>query len=486
MKLVVGLRAGHRTVLQLLVCLALAGAALLALGPASATARPAVTLRPASALDGPIRWNVSDYALRCEGRAPRVRIRGAPGWRARVNGGPRRRGSFTARLRGRVGVRSVVVLERDGALRRFHFRCLPRDFPDYEFRRFRPGGPSFVFTQIYRYYAAIFDRNGVPVWWLDAGGVPDNFELLRDGTIAFNPVDDRSLQVGSYEVRSLGGRFIRRIGTAARPADVHELLLLGNGNYMIGRRVVRGGVDTSPYGGSPDSRVIDIEIQEVTPAGRVVWRWNSGDHIGLEETGRWWDEDILNREPYDIVHWNSVAVKGRYMLLSFRHLDAVYKVDRRTGRIVWKLGGTPTARSLEVLGDPLSDFPLGAQHDARFLADGTISIYDNRSALPEPPRVVRYRIDGAAGTARLVGAFGDQDVPYSVCCGSARRVGGSWLVGWGGTPAIGAYDRSGRRLFRLETSIGFTYRANYATSKQLKMRRLRRAMDVVARRGAAR
>ena len=251
--------------------------------------------------------------------------------------------------------------------------------------------------------------------------------------MALDPVDDRSFQIGTYEVRSLSGRFIRNVGNhGGGTADIHELLKLPNGNWMMGRQVIRGGVDTSAFGGSANSRVVDIEIQEVTPGGRVVWRWNSGDHIRLAETGRWWNEPILDFEPYDIVHWNSVDVKGRYVILSFRHLDAVYKIDRRTGRIVWKLGGTRTPKRLDVVGDPLGNFPLGAQHDARFLSDGTISVYDNRSALPQPARVVRYRVNARAGRARLVQTFGERRTPISVCCGSARRVGRSWVVGWGG------------------------------------------------------
>jgi hypothetical protein len=47
------------------------------------------------------------------------------------------------------------------------------------------------------------------------------------------------------------------------------------------------------------------------------------------------------------------------MLLSFRHLDAVYKIDRRTGEVVWKLGGTQTPESLELIDDPRGDYQLG-------------------------------------------------------------------------------------------------------------------------------
>jgi hypothetical protein len=464
----------------------LAVAGLLAAVPAAASAaRPSFTVRPAAALDVAFRWEVSDHALRCAGRSVSIRIRGARGWRAKVGGRPFRSGSFSVPMSGRPGRRKVAIFRRGRTLKRFHLRCLPSDYPSYGFRRVRPGGPAFVLVEMDRRYPTIFNRDGVPVWWLKARGVPTNFELMADGTVSFVPVRDRSVQEGIFEIRTLGGRLLRRVGRHGRgKADVHELLRLRNGNYLLGRKVLRRGVDTRRFGGSENSSVIDIEIQEVTPRGRVVWRWNSADRIALAETGRWWRKPILDSEPYDIVHWNSVDVRGRYAILSFRHLDAVYKIDRRTGRIVWKLGGTRTPERLNVVGDPLGRFPLGAQHDARFLTDGTISIYDNRSELRQPPRVVRYRINEPAGRARLVQAIGERRTPNSLCCGSARRVGRSWVVGWGRNRLIGGYDLRGRRLWSLTIS-NFSYRAHYATSRKLRPGRVRAAMDAIARRGAA-
>jgi hypothetical protein len=475
-----------RTPLRAALLIAVLAAALSA-APAAAAARPALSVTPTAALDIPFRWGVSDYALRC-GRGPvSVRIRGARGWRASVNGAEARGGSFKDRIRVGSGRRSVVLFSNGRRHRRFHLRCLPNDFPEYEFHRFRPGGPAFTLMQLDGFYAAIFNADGVPVWWLKADGAPYNFQLLPSGRLALIPADGFTFQVRAWELYSLNGRLVGKVGyQGPGTADVHELFGLPNGNYLIGRRVVRDHVDTRPWGPA-DASVVDIEVQEITPGGRVRWSWNSADHISLTETGRWWNEPILQFEPYDIVHWNSIEPMGkRYLLLSFRHLDAVYKIDRRTGKIVWKFGGTPTAKSLDVRGDPHGDYPLGGQHDARLLPDGTVSIFDNRTGLPGRPRVVRYRIDGPARTARLVQSFSERAIPVSVCCGSARRLGHSWLVGWGGYPdaLIGAYDLRGRRRFTLQTDR-FTYRANYATSKQLSMRRLRRGMDAIARRGAA-
>ena len=132
------------------------------------------------------------------------------------------------------------------------------------------------------------------------------------------------------------------------------------------------------------------------------------------------------------------------MYLSFRHLDAIYKVDRRTGEIVWKLGGTETPESLEVLDDP-REYPIGGQHDVRVQPNGRSRSTTTATGLDDPePRAERFRIDEDAGTATLVESVTDPKVPTCFCCGSARRLDDrSWLVSWGGNDVVGAYDQDG-------------------------------------------
>ena len=477
-----------------LVVLAVAFAC--AAGPADAIAkRPGFSVTPAGALGSGFSWGQRDYAPRCAGERPVVRVRGESGWEAKVGSGGFREGDFAEPISQRAGKQTTVSFRRlgHGGTRLYHLRCLPAGFPAYEFDRSAAGGPKFFAVQLADHYAAIFDRNGVPVYWYEASGEADNFQVLADKTITFDPVDEISFQTGDYEVRSLRGNLIRTVrGANGAEADIHEILLLKNGNYVIGSQVRRHGIDTSQYGGTVNSSVIDTEIQELTPEGALVSSWDSGDHTGLEETGRWWSVPfVIDNPPYDISHWNSVDIHGRFMYLSYRHLDAVYKVDRTTGEIIWKLGGTPTAQSLEVLNDPHGDYPLGAQHDARLLPDGSITIFDNRSGLGEPARAVRYKIDEAAGTATLVQEIVDPEVPFSLCCGSADRLpSGDWLVGWGGVAevagdfarafgTIGAYDKRGTKLFELYTPDAFSYRANPLAEDLLGVRRLRDAMDAM-------
>jgi Arylsulfotransferase (ASST) len=395
-----------------------------------------------------------------------------------------------------AGSALVVSFHRAGmpsARTYFHLRCLPPDFPSYQFQRTRPGGPDYFMVQLNHSYAAIFNRKGVPMWWYQATGSTVDAKLLPDGTVAWDPTNPTSGNLtGAYEIRRLDGQFVRRVKTVGGPVtDLHDLVRLGNGNYLVGGQVIKSHVDTSAYGGSADAKVMGFEIQEVTPGGRLVWKWDSLQHIGLAQTPTtYWNQVVQQPQPYDIQHWNSLEPEGSNgLLLSFRNLDAVYEVNRTTGDIIWKLGGTTTPRSVTVLNDPYGSYPLGAQHDARRLPDGTISLHDNFTYQNRGPRAVRYRIDPQAQSATLVESVTDPDAAASQCCGSARKLpSGGWLIGWGRIPTVGpinrfvgAYDSSGQRVFQLQLPYGFFYRAFPVPPGALTADQLRRAMNAMAR-----
>ena len=319
---------------------------------------------------------------------------------------------------------------------------------------------------------------------------PIDAKLLSDNTVAYGSYFGGgfgSNPAGAYYIRRLDGTLVRKLQAVGTTTDFHDLQELPGGNYLIASYKPRDHVDLSPYSGPSDATVVDAEIQEVTPAGSLVWSWNSKDHIDLAESTDWWRTILLfptplpdGRTARDVVHFNSVEPDGGSVIISLRHTDGVFRIDRTDGHIQWKLGGTTTPESLTVLGDPQTH-PLSGQHDARRLADGTVSVFDNGTGQNRPPRVVRYQIDPVAKTATLVESLSDPEVPTSSCCGSARKLGsGGWLVGWGGPHFFGEYASAAPRVLSLKfDDTVFSYRSFPVPQGRLSAASLRQGMDTM-------
>src|SRR5262245_47832181 len=109
-------------------------------------------------------------------------------------------------------------------------------------------------------------------------------------------------------------------------------------------------------GGRRNATVIGGVVQELEiPSSHVLFEWRSLDHVGVEESLR----PVLH--PYDYFHVNSIDVApDGDLLVSARNTWAVYKLDRRTGSVVWRLGG----RRSDFRPGPGATFAW--QHDARF------------------------------------------------------------------------------------------------------------------------
>ena len=437
-----------------------------ALPPAGQVSFSEPTLSPSFAPD------IEDYVVRCRNAPVTVQAHAATGWQVSIAGRPFRSGDFSATVPLGSG-RAFIVAARKGAeLDHYHVRCLPNDFPAYTFTGYRPVSPKyFAVSQSDRRYGMIFDNHGVPIWWVRAPSW--GIRVLPSGNVLWYDAS-----VGRFEIHRLDGSFARALKPVGHNADGHDLQFLPNGDHLVSAQILKSHVDTSAFGGSSDATVKNAELQQVNPGGHLVWDWKTQDHIALSETGRWWPTAI--QHGYDIIHWNAIQPDGDdAVLASFRQLDAVYKIQKSTGAIVWKLGGTSRPESLNVIGDPFA-YTFGGQHDVRLLADGTVTVFDNRTNLGSAPRAVRFRIDETAGTATLLQSISDPAVPASQCCGSARRLSnGDWLIDWGqaNKHPIGGYKPNGQRTFLLTFPTHTSYRAEPVPPGAVSAQDLRNAMN---------
>jgi hypothetical protein len=436
-----------------------------------------------------------DYTIRCAHRQNvRFDIDPPEGTRIAVGDGRARAGRYEAKVK--LTPNSSVRIEFDPG-RTYNVRCLPGDFMTWRVTRdaSSPRARWYVVTPTRNDrrsgYLVVFDHHGVPVWWMKGDPPPFDGKLLPDGNLAWTRWVFSRAPSGYFEEHALDGSLVRTWDAVGIHSNPHELQVLPDGSSMYAVYRPRDHVDLSRFGGPKDATVLDGEVQELDPDGNLVWSWSSAHHVALSETKHWYRK-LFNDKPvqladgrgaYDLVHLNSIErVSGDRVVVSLRHTDAVYEIDRTSGKVLWKLGGTRTAQSLKILDDPYGKHDFGGQHDARVPGPNRVTMFDNGSLRDRPPRAVEYRIDSEKRTARLVNAVELPRVEKSSCCGGARRLpGGHWAISWGNNPYAGELTAGGRQVLTLRFSGGrHSYRIDPVLSGGLSRSALRRGMDAMA------
>ena len=256
--------------------------------------------------------------------------------------------------------------------------------------------------------------------------------------------------MGEYVILDRHYRQIARVRAGhGYMGDHHEFQLTPRGTAYMSVYAPRRA-DLSAVGGRRDGAIFESIVQEVDVAsGRVVWEWRSTDHLPVSEGVTPPKAD----RPHDYFHVNSVDEDSDgNLLISARNMHAIYAVSKRSGRVLWRLGGKR------------SDFRMGLgatfhfQHDAEWLSGGassrraTISLFDNEATPPtaDQSRGLVLRLDMRARTARVVREYRHPDKPLSIAEGNMQTLfGGDVFVGWGPQRHVSELSPGGRLLFDL-------------------------------------
>lgn len=300
-------------------------------------------------------------------------------------------------------------------------------------------------------YLMVLDNDAVPLFRERKGQPAFDFKRQANGTVTYYDTERSVYVILDSTYAEIG---TVNIGSGYQ-TDVHELLVLPNGNVLImglaPRRVDLSGIVT---GGRKDAIVLDMVIQELEADGTVVFEWRSVDHFAVTDA----TYEDLTAETVDHVHPNSLDVDtDGNLLLSSRHLDEVTKISRTTGAIIWRLGGKNNQFTFTNDPDRFS-----YQHDARRVANGNILLFDNGNHHPTPhSRAVEYRLDETAMTATVAWQFRHTPEIYSYAMGNAQRLpNGNTMIGWGANNTITEVRPDGAVAFEMTMPNGvFTYRA---------------------------
>ena len=295
----------------------------------------------------------------------------------------------------------------------------------------------------------ILDNDGQPVWLRPVVDEERDAMDFKAQTYKGRPVltwwegTHQGFGDGEYVIFDDSYKEIARFPAGnGLKGDHHEFLISSRDTALV-TIYAETPMDLSPYGGPADARVMDGVVQELDiETGEVLFEWRSLEHVGVDESDYEIPPELAG--PYDYFHINSIEEEGDdHFLISARRTSTVYKVDRRTGEVVWRLGGNR------------SDFEMGEgavfafQHDARHQADGTITLFDNRGAdMDDQSRGIRLRLDEGAMTATLVREYLHPEQPFATYQGNVQVLpNGNVFVGWGSAPYMTEHDPDGDVLF---------------------------------------
>jgi hypothetical protein len=316
-----------------------------------------------------------------------------------------------------------------------------------------------------QYGPLIVDNAGQPVWFRPISGT--TAMGLRVQKYKGKPVltwyEGQVLGPygGEFVVVDTGYRELMRVKAArGYKADLHEFLLTSRGTALISiYSEIR--TDLSSVGGPADGRLVEGVVQELElPSGRVLFEWRSSTHVPVDES---FLTDVTPAGNVDYFHLNSIAVDlDGNLLVSARNTSAVYKVERKTGRILWRLGG----KKSDFAVDPAAAFSF--QHDVRRHADGTLTIFDNAASAPPTgstgeasSRPIRVSLDMNAMTASLVDVLEPPSPRLAFAMGDLQQLpDGGAFVGWGTAGPFTEFTSSGEIRFDAGFADGsVTYRA---------------------------
>lgn len=303
---------------------------------------------------------------------------------------------------------------------------LPADFPKYKFK-----GKSKYLKEILvglanYHYVFILDEIGRVKWYKNVG---KNGYFLRkqymDGKPYYTYATTYDDEGGKekWEMVVLDGDYnevdrVSMIDENGQPVNIdnHCGLMLGKNHYLL-FALNYITVDNVPEG-SPVSNgeIAENWIQEIKD-GQVIFNWHSSDYPIFYQIFNEGEEYLK-----DYVHMNSLMIDvDDNIVFSCRHNNSIVKIHRKTGEIMWFLGGV------------LDEFGLtekqkwARQHHFRITPEGTYTLFDNVGK-----RIIELELDQVNKKVLNFKEYywKNQTARF---CGSCQKlsVDDTYLIGWG-------------------------------------------------------
>lgn len=329
---------------------------------------------------------------------------------------------------------------------------LPADLPHYTASGNDPAAGYVVFAG--GMYGLVIDNTGRVVWYHRFPNGPGlDFQPQPNGRYVARPGAGAGA-VASWIELAPDGSVTRTLGCARDlQPRMHDMIGEPDGSYWLLCDEVRT-LDLSSQGALPQTRVMGTAVQHRSAAGDLLFEWSPFDHLAVDLSIL----DSLDRYA-PVVNWthgNSLDLDSHGdLLVSYRNLNEVIKIDTRTGAIIWRMGGAQNTITFENTAMPA----FTHQHGLRVVGAGQVMVLDNLGE-SAGSRAERYEVDDARRSARLLDAYGSSARLVAQVGGSTQALpGGNVLVSFGSGGGLQEYDAAGNLVWKLTGNTGYIFRA---------------------------
>jgi hypothetical protein len=341
-----------------------------------------------------------------------------------------------------------------GGLLGFTTDSLPSDLPRYVTSGSDPSPGYVAFSA--GAYGLVIDNTGRVVWYRRFAGMPGlNFQPQANGRYVARP-PNAAPAAAWVEIDPLGN-VTRTFGCArGLAARFHDLIAKPDGSYWLLCDETRT-MDLSAFGGAAAAQVMGTVVQHLSEAGALLFEWSPFDHLQIT------DLDAASRTGAMVnwTHGNALDLDADgNLIVSFRSLSEITKIDTRTGAVMWRMGGVRNQFTFE--GGASAGF--ARQHGLRVTAPGQLVLLDNLGD-PAGSRAERYVYDAQLRTARLVASYGPSPAVIAQLGGTTQDLPrGRTLVAFGNGDRVEEYDASGGVVWHIVGTSGYVFRAQRISS----------------------
>jgi outer membrane protein assembly factor BamB len=282
--------------------------------------------------------------------------------------------------------------------------------------------------------------------------------FTKDKTIiSILGTNDEPTSYGSeiLEVNLLGDTILHlKKGQGDLKYTIHHEIIKNNRNEIITLFVDERVMDLSAVGGSRMDTVKGDGIIVMDTTGRSVWKWSVFDIMDPLK-----DPQLLKTKK-DWMHANSLNFdKDSSFIISFYNNGQIWKLDPRTGKIVWKLGKGGTI-SLPAECD------FTQTHAVHINQAGSLMFFDN-GVEKKQSEVFSLKLDEENKAAQVDFHFKLPKEVYNERMGSAYMVNDTTILCCCSKRHITILtNKKGVLLWTLNTAIP-PYRAEFLTSKEV-------------------